>query len=385
MEVAHTASISGDGVDGMQLLQVHVVFRHGEKSFGEERNAMSFPSYPLQLPQADLTEQGAARMRHLGAQLREAFCESQSLLSSDKPGLTSFACCNTKRNGRHWKSLELVVDELWPGALLEELAVRGKGEAGVYNSEAPMNCPGWMSTIFPDWEIWRKQHAAEQDVALQQQPGVAALVQEASTLLAENMAWSPGTQNGPAHHLCIRLAYAMQHEGESLPPGVCAEDYAAVSRACHKEDFVFFEDAFAARNGVGWFLGETVDTIRHVLQQPPLRSAGCAWPGGESARAGEHVPKLLLYSSHDYAVGTLAAALGASFGEWPVVGSFIMLEVFQQEMTGDAFVRMTRNSQPVQCILGVETNDDFLAPWSAVIERMCERAFDADMQPLIRD
>jgi len=363
---SHTAVLPAAPVPaGMKLLQLHVVFRHGEKFFGDRRNK-NFPSYPLECPQdGDLTEQGIVRMRHLGAQLR-VVCANLGEPSPETDDVYLF-CCNAGGPGtRHYESLRHVYVGLWPQHVyeLEQLDVRLPGSRlperdGVTIFEKTRN-----SKILEDheltkrleelWSSWRAGHAAELSEAAQP-PAIARLVAEATKHKGTH--WALGKPDGPMHVLCIRLAYSMQH-GERLPEGVSTADYIEVSRACHAEDFEYFQQEEAARLYVGGFFGDLLKM-------------------GSRALSGGAAPRMCLYASHDYAVGPLAAALAAPFGQWPDVGSFVMFELLQEPATGGAFVRVTRNSKVVPNILGLEARPDGLVPWSDFVKKLQQRVLSS--------
>jgi len=370
---AHTASIATEIPKGWQLLQAHVIFRHGEKSFGNARNARAFPSYALQRPQDDdLTELGVMRMRSLGEQLR-AFAE-RARLSVSTSAQASLMCCNPKPDSRHQHSLQEVAGAFWPQ---EPMPVPNVRHYDITTSEAPCRAEQ-MREVNELWQGWRFEHAAENDPVVKARPGVAALVEEATRLLSQNSQWVPGMRNGPMHHLAIRLAYALQH-GEPLPPHVTAADYARIACACHQEDFQFFEQQAPARLYAGPFLGELLDTIRHIAGQPPARGGPCGWL---AERGVQEVPSLLLYASHDYGVGPLAAALGAPFAAWPDVGSFLLLEVLRHDTSGEVSLRLTRNSQLVPRFLGLQAGDCGMVPWADAMPRLAALSLDSDGSPL---
>lgn len=328
---AHTACLPAAPLPPeFRRVQAHVIWRHGEKSFGTERGK-HFPSYPLELPQdEDLTEQGRRRMRHLGAQLA---CELDELGVAPGEDVRLFSC--KPAGGRHWESLREVVSSFWPQTTtsLEEMDVQVSGPLAIQTAD--------LETA---WASWRLAHGAEESLAAQS-PAVAKLIAEARQVLGEK--WWPGKRDGPMHKLCIRFAYAMQH-GERLPEGVSAQTYHDVSRACHVEDFDFFEQEVPARLLLGKFFASLVRDGRQALD-------------------GIKVPRLFLYSSHDYALGPLAAALRAPFGAWPDVGSFIMIDILQRTDTKEAFVRLTRNSNIMPNVLGTSAKDG-LVPWSDFVQ-----------------
>jgi hypothetical protein len=372
---SHTARITAEIPEGWQLLQAHVVFRHGEKSFGDARNARAFPSYALQRPQdADLTERGVARMQHLGVQLR-AFVD-RARLSVDTPTQASLVCCNPKAESRHQHSLKEVARGVWPHHSVS-LPAR---VYDVHTSDAPCR-PEQMQQLQELWRAWRLEHAAEDDPTVKARPGVGALVEEATRLLAENSQWVPGKQNGPMHHLAIRLAYALQHSEEPLPPRVTAADYAPIARACQREDFELFTRPEPARLYCGPLLGELLDTVRHAAGQPRARSAPCAWEQEGGSREG--APRLFLYASHDYGVGPLASALGAPFSAWPDVGSFLLLEVLRHTSSGEVALRLTRNSEAVPSFLGLRAGAGGMVPWADAMPQLAARALDSDGSTLV--
>lgn len=332
---SHTATLPAAPVPaGMKILQVHVVFRHGEKSFGVERNTV-FPSYPLELPQDDdLTEPGRVRIRNLGKQLRAAYAD---LIEPGGPGKEIYMfCCNPgDHRTRHWESLREILSGIWPncGRRLEDLDVCVPGLDGVTaNERFQKTTAEQRARLSQVWTAWRTKHAAEESTAIAN-PAVKALVSEATCHLGKK--WHLGKQNGPMHILCIRLAYSLQH-GEKMPTGVSHQDYLSIARACHQEDFAIFSEDEAAQLYLGHFFGDTLKEMRSSIE-------------GNSSR------KLFLYSSHDYCVGPLAAGLQAPFAAWPDVGSFVVIELLQHAASGEAFIRIIRNSVVVDSVLGLRT------------------------------
>ena len=78
----------------------------------------------------------------------------------------------------------------------------------------------------------------------------------------------------------------------------------------------------------------------------------------------------MLYAAADVWVGPLAAVLGAPYEFWPEPMSFIMVEVFRKKQSGDAFVRLTRNSEVIGSFVSLQGREDGLVPWKDALSKL---------------
>lgn len=267
---SHTAQLPAAPVpDGMKLLQVIVMFRHGDK-IDADRYQNIFPSYPIEslsrcfklFPESRegapagqgtpgdwewkhgaLTDIGHARLRHFGEQLRKAFVESTPLLSDARAPDELYLWSRDMPRGRTWCSLQEVLQGLWPtlDRTLEDMGTEVGGRKGC---SVPV-CP---FPVFSTADIqviaaeWHDKYCPDKSSAAER-PAVKALIEEAKGL---------GCKGSIMHQLLMRIAYSLQH-GEALPPGFTAEDYRAIAKACNKAEIALYTE-----------VGEMKKTLRQL-------------------------------------------------------------------------------------------------------------------------
>ena len=366
---AHTAAAPAGVPDDMELVQVHVLHRHGDKLPGPKRDLPGYPIEDLRRCREtrraaggvcdwdDMTDQGCARMRHLGAVLREALVDRAGLLPPAGPAPGDAFLWYSPFSTRPRDALGCLLRGLWP-AVAEPLrqldvAVWPKEADAPWPIPRPDQCPRLAELD----RRWRREHPLEDSDAWRR-PALAPLLQAARGT-------APGAE---LRAVVMRLAYSYGH-GERPPPGVTADgDFAAASRAIARHYYSGYGGREMAALGVGRFLGKVRRDVRRALSQTP-GDAGAAASAGGHARA----PKLLLYSAHDDALGPIMAALGAPYASWPAVGSVVMMEVLRGRATGEPFVRVTRDSEVVPRVLGIGgARADGLLPWPKVEARLQE-------------
>eukprot|EP00928_Gymnodinium_smaydae_P055172 TRINITY_DN38767_c0_g1_i1.p1 TRINITY_DN38767_c0_g1~~TRINITY_DN38767_c0_g1_i1.p1 ORF type:complete len:428 (-),score=32.97 TRINITY_DN38767_c0_g1_i1:49-1290(-) len=385
---SHTARLPASPIpDGMKLMQVQVMFRHGDK-IDPYRYQNKFPSYLIQdysrcfrlYPEpregapagqgtesdwewkhGALTDLGHDRLRHFGGQLRAAFIESEHLLegAGPRPG-DLYLWSRDRPRGRTWCSLQEVISGLWPSLnlSLQDLNVQVGERAGcsvpvcpfpvALSSEAQKIGEEWEAASWPD-----KESLAVGAIA-------GALISEARQLGVNGL----GIQH-PIHHLMMRCAYSLQH-GEALPAGFTTEDYCAIARICNKAEIEKFADKRLAAD-FGHCLTDIADSASRCFGGPGIRKRAI-WGDGPA-------PKLLLYASADLWVGPLATILQAPYSLWPEPGCFLMFEFFC-DRDGEAFVRLTRNSEVVGSFLSLPCSEHGLVRWNDVLSKL---------SPLLRD
>ena len=377
---SHTALITHQVPYGLERLQVHVWFRHGEKYFGKERNEMCWPTggYPIEEPprgcigEGDLSAQGRARMLRFGNQLRSALIERDKFLRADaavdkedvflwvcKPGDQRDRPSTT--NQRHWESLREVCRGLWPqdNRPLQSLNVQGPIDSMERMTAHVGYTQAQKKRIEELHNTWDKFYASD-SFAVCARDCINSLLQDPIQ----------AGRRDAVHDLQMRMMCSAAH-GEPLPPGVTMEDYQDLARAdlqgwAHGNRC---SDSELGRLVLGRVVCSLADSMARAAGDKPLLDVMCQHMGSTWGRS-EATPKLFLWSATDGHLAPLAAALKIPYASFPRFGSYLMFELFRRRTDGKILLRVTRDSEMLRSFLHLKANPDGLFVWAQCFEMM---------------
>lgn len=383
----HTASITNTVPEGCERLQVHVWYRHGEKYYGKVRNNKCWPKggYPIEEPppgvggEGDLSEQGRARMRNFGNQLRSALIARDGFLNSDTAKddeVFLWVCKHASQkddpesttNQRHWESLREVCRGMWPEDTrqMEDLNLQGPTdsvERYTAHHDLTATQKERMANMTAAWDA----HYAALSFPVCEREAVAPLIQEQID----------AGRKEPVHDLQMRMMCSAVH-GEPLPPGVTVDDYRDLAQA----------------DAMGWSLGNRhnesefgrlsmgrvvcamTDALARAAGNAPLLANMCSHMGSQGAWAVPDVPppKLFLWSATDGHLGPLAATLKIPYPVFARFGAFVMFELFRRRSDGKVLLRVTQDSKVLTSFVQISADSAGLFSWPHcfdMLKRLC--------------
>jgi len=365
---------------GLQLLQVHAYFRHGDRSptpLGEakaraklwETRLQEVPLilqkreyFPQKFPWGLLTVKGAEQSKALGSWLRELylpeFCgpeyDIRNLQSPEKPVIQLRSTNFLRTHLTAWFVLEGLLGSPEAAASVP-ISCRDEVDENLYHNDD--HCPrlkkqwytAWRracESVGADGKKWHSHFKKMQD----------AMTQALEISLDKPGFLLPMDQPGFPWVKAVDTLECGRFHGDMLPPGISDDQITEVRRLLARDYALTFQDREILQLAVGRLVRELVDAM---------------------SECGT-IPTLFLYSGHDATIMPLSVALGVPWADWPAYTSCICVELWQSG-GGNYFVRVLYDGKGVALPLSREdgalkkeilTLDEFreIANWSMISE-----------------
>ncbi|KAG0558253.1 hypothetical protein KC19_10G014400 [Ceratodon purpureus] len=335
-----------------QLLEVHVYFRHGDRSptpLGEAKaqtelwasRVQEVPValqnreyFPQKYPWGLLTMKGAQQARELGAWLREHYIPKFSktngevILRETPEKFLSLRTTNFLRtNLTAWFLLEGFLESPEIAATIP-FACREEKDENLYHNE---HCPrlqlkwkqAWAAVkraVGQDGVNWRerfKDMQAAMARALEIELGNPKFSQ---SMDGEGFPWITAVDTFE----CARF------HGDPLPEGIAEENVMAVRTLLAEDYAASFHDRDVLQLSIGTLVRELKEALVSRVNAPesPAR------------------PSLYLYSGHDATIMPLSVAFGVPWTVWPSYTSSICVELWRTQ-DGEHYVRILYDREEV--------------------------------------
>ncbi|XP_024376431.1 uncharacterized protein [Physcomitrium patens] len=329
---------------GPQLLEVHVFFRHGDRTptpVGRPKNRSDMWSsrvqeVPLPLrngkffrqkyPWGNLTTKGAQQARDLGAWLREHYVPQFSnpvgkvrLQEAPEKFISLRTTSFLRTNLTAWFLLEGLLESPDDVASIPFICREEKDENLYHNDE---HCPrlwlkweqAWVTiqkATTSDGMNWRERF---QDMQAAMARELELNLDDPGFLLSMDGPGFPWITVLRPSNLQDTLECGRCH-GDALPAGISVEKLTAVRTHLARDYAVTFQDRDVLQLSIGRLVRELKEALLDRVNT--------------EAQSTSDRPSLFLYSGHDATIMPLSVALGLPWTEWPGYTSSICVELWR--------------------------------------------------------